>query len=239
MLIWDRFWWPAWNGAPILKQIAVFMMHVITWSGVTTWSDIERIKQCACTTYMLSDLPQSAVFGLVPLVQLSNKCRVGISLCLGWGQACWPANVLPMPCWESQRYRRPLQGDESTFCNSVMRKTGRGNYCNRWQLHTNWPLVSNISLTGIDPAPDFWPWYEALLTFDATLQVTKYEEAVRSSWVWEELSRVRNFKPVAGHQTAERERMQHACSWTIYISRCHVHTTFTFTPTVSYSAFSY
>ena len=26
-------------------------------------------------------------------------------------------------------------------------------------------------------------------------QVTKYEEAVRSSWVWEELSRVRNFKP--------------------------------------------
>lgn len=26
-------------------------------------------------------------------------------------------------------------------------------------------------------------------------EVTKYEEAVRSSWVWEELSRVRNFKP--------------------------------------------
>ena len=31
-------------------------------------------------------------------------------------------------------------------------------------------------------------------------KVTKYEEAVRSSWVWEELSRVRNFKPAAWHQ---------------------------------------
>ena len=33
--------------------------------------------------------------------------------------------------------------------------------------------------------------------FTCLLQVTKYEEAVRSSWVWEELSRVRNFKPAS------------------------------------------
>ena len=31
-----------------------------------------------------------------------------------------------------------------------------------------------------------------------TNEVKKYEADVRSSWVWDELTRVRNFKPVTG-----------------------------------------
>lgn len=36
---------------------------------------------------------------------------------------------------------------------------------------------------------------DAVLGDARQVEVTKYEEAVRSSWVWEELERVRNFKP--------------------------------------------
>ena len=36
---------------------------------------------------------------------------------------------------------------------------------------------------------------DAILGDEKQVEVTKYQEAVRSSWVWEELERVRNFKP--------------------------------------------